>query len=127
VPNPVQPQLQGYRILGVYKVLLKHACEFKTAPDYRRSLSMSRQGFERLKVDAAARAESMFDEQVGDPIEVPRWWIGGRRVPMPDGAPAWLRDRDVKTVRVLSDDQVLPSTATDGQAAVDRSRLPRRN
>jgi hypothetical protein len=42
------------------------------------------------------------------PLEVERWRVGGHSVPIPDGAPAWLRDRAVKTLRVFADDRVVP-------------------
>ena len=44
----------------------------------------------------------------GEPLEVPRWYFGGRSIPRQDEWPAWLRDHfgGVRSVRVHADDTI---------------------
>jgi hypothetical protein len=39
---------------------------------------------------------------------LPRSYVGGHNIPREDGWPAWLRDRDVTTIRVYRDDRLQP-------------------
>lgn len=53
--------------------------------------------------DAVSKADAI---ERGEPFELPRWYVGGHKFPLPRGHP--LRDRDVRTIRVFADDRVVP-------------------
>jgi hypothetical protein len=59
---------------------------------------------------AECQFEAMLDRSerlaAGEPYVVSRLCFGGRSIPREDGWPAWLRDRDIKSVRVHADDTI---------------------
>ena len=115
---PAQSDLpeRSSRLPGVYEKLLAGACRCgfpcRSEPRLRlQQLSAEQQAMLGwFAAQCAWEAEQDRAERlaVGEPIVVPRWKFGGRSVPRDDSWPAWLRDRDVKTIRVFSDDRVVP-------------------
>ena len=75
----------GFKLGGVYAILLRAECKQLTAPDARLFFT-DPDGLERLKADAAQRAELMFGERLeaGEPIVLPRLKFGGRSIPRRD-------------------------------------------
>jgi len=46
----------------------------------------------------------------GEPLTVPRWWLGGNHVPAPKDV-AMFRDRSITQFVVFADDRVPPADA----------------
>jgi hypothetical protein len=104
-----------FHIPGVYAALLRRECV--TGVRARRGPL----GAEWARKPLSQR-EADFEERLaaGEPLEVPRWYVGGRTVRMPDSAPQWLRLPGVcggaHTVTVYSDDTVEPATVLDTES-----------
>ena len=99
----------GYTVPGAYEKLLRHVCKAETQVDPRQWLYIDDPAeLERLEAEAAQRCEELFAERLaaGQPLELPRYLIGGHNLPLPRDHE--LRARDVKQVRVFSDDAVVP-------------------
>lgn len=106
------PRVSGgagrFRIPGVYEVLLDRLCVSGADP----RLVLFSDGEVRGRRPVAERVAA-FEERLaaGEPLEVSRWYFGGRSIPREDSWPAWLRDHfgGVKTIRVNADDTVEPA------------------
>jgi hypothetical protein len=52
--------------------------------------------------------------EAGEPVTVPRWWIGGHSIPVPRDVPMF-RDRTIKRWMVSPDDNVIPAEDDDAE------------
>ena len=109
MPRVEQPA--GWVVPGFYAAHLPYR-ESEKRPDPRRWLGC--ENAEEIARLNALEAEAEVEEAVyksealkrGEPFELPRWSIGGHSYPLTRDHP--LRARDVKAIRVFSDDRVLP-------------------
>jgi hypothetical protein len=109
VPRINQPA--GWVLPGIYELHVPYRQSDKR-PDPRCWLGC--ENAEEIARLNALRAEAEVEEVVlkaealerGEPFEIARWQIGGHSYPLPREHP--LRAREVKAIRVFSDDRVLP-------------------
>jgi hypothetical protein len=105
-----------FRIPGVYERLLVGRCRCGAVcrSDPRRWLAdLTEAQMAALKLaEAQCQFEEMLDKNErlaeGKPYVVSRLCFGGHNIPRRDGWPAWLQDRDIKSVRVFPDDTIEP-------------------
>jgi hypothetical protein len=109
VPKVNQPA--GWVIPGIYEKYVPYRPSDKR-PDPR--LWLGCENAEKLAqldgLKAAAQAEEVAYKaealERGESFELPRWYVGGNHFPLPRDHP--LRGRDVKRIRVYSNDRVVP-------------------
>lgn len=108
----------GHHLPGAYEFLLRKACEWRVGPDYRRRLHWPNRRWEKYQRDCERRVDELIEQFRGEPLVAPRWLLGGKSLPLPDGSPQWLqRDSGVDFVEVRPDDTLRPAPSTVVEAA----------
>jgi hypothetical protein len=117
---------EGDRIPGVYERLMTGWCGHRMGaghgwcgfdprgnPAFRSGSGPSEDDVAVWEwLQAECRWHSENDKQArisaGEPYVTSRRSFGGHSIPREDGWPAWIRDRDIESVRVFPDDTIEP-------------------
>jgi hypothetical protein len=105
----------GYRLPGVYKALTEWARESAARPDPRDRLRPDFDPQTPREPDPHSFARPILARlDAGEPVTVPRWWIGGHHIPVPRDVPLF-RDRTIKHWRVSPDDTITAAEDDDAE------------
>lgn len=97
-----------YRLPGVYLSLLEQERAREGRPDPRYAL-IEESERPPMEEQVQERSALLRRLRVGEPVIIPAWRLGGRRIPTPQGVPLFT-DRTIRWFQVAADDFVIPSS-----------------